>query len=158
MSEIANFFREDLILFESAKTWEELFEQVGSKLLDKNFVKPTFVEAIKERERNYPTGLDLSVVGADTPNVAIPHTETEHCNGDQIVVVKLNNEITFNNMIAPDKELNVRFAFFILNSQKSAQTNILSNLMGFFTKDNNVNNLNQLETAEEVYQYIQEKI
>lgn len=158
MSEIANLFKDDLIFFENVATWEELFEQVGSKLLDKNLVKPSFVEAIKERERNYPTGLDLSVVGEDTPNVAIPHTETEHCNSDQIVVVKLNNEIMFNNMIAPDKELNVRFVFFILNSQKSAQTNILSNLMGFFTKDNNVNHLNQLETAEEVYQYIQEKI
>ncbi|MCB5936676.1 PTS sugar transporter subunit IIA [Caldibacillus thermoamylovorans] len=158
MSEIANLFKDDLIFFENVATWEELFEQVGSKLLDKNLVKPSFVEAIKERERNYPTGLDLSVVGEDTPNVAIPHTETEHCNSDQIVVVKLNNEIMFNNMIAPDKELNVRFVFFILNSQKSVQTNILSNLMGFFTKDNNVNHLNQLETAEEVYQYIQEKI
>lgn len=158
MSEIANLFKDDLIFFENVATWEELFDQVGSKLLDKNLVKPSFVEAIKERERNYPTGLDLSVVGEDTPNVAIPHTETEHCNSDQIVVVKLNNEIMFNNMIAPDKELNVRFVFFILNSQKSAQTNILSNLMGFFTKDNNVNHLNQLETAEEVYQYIQEKI
>lgn len=158
MSEIANLFKDDLIFFENVATWEELFEQVGSKLLDKNLVKPSFVEAIKERERNYPTGLDLSVVGEDTPNVAIPHTETEHCNSDQIVVVKLNNEIMFNNMIAPDKELNVRFVFFILNSQKSVQTNILSNLMGFFTKDNNVNHLNQLETAEEVYQYIQENI
>lgn len=156
MSNIARLFREDLIFFENAINKEELFNHIGSKLLEKELVKPSYIDAIKKREENYPTGIDLSVVGAGIPNVAIPHTEVEHCNASQIVVVKLNKEITFKNMIDPEKDLNVQFAFFILNSQKSAQTSILSNLMEFFTKDNNVYHLTQLKTAEEIYQYIQE--
>ena len=158
MAETESLFKEDLIFFESATTCDELFEQVGSKLAEKGIVKPSFVEAIKERERNYPTGLDLSVVGENVPSVAIPHTETEHCNENHIVVVKLNNGVAFKNMIAPDKTVDVRFAFFIINSQKTAQTNILSNLMEFFTKGNNMSILNRLETAEEIYQFIQENI
>lgn len=158
MSKISNLFKEELIFFEGAKTKEELFSNIGSRLLEMELVKPSYIDAIKEREKEYPTGLDLSVVEANIPNVAIPHTETEHCNADQIIVVKLTNGVTFNNMISPDKELNVRFAFFILNSQKSAQTGILSNLMEFFTQDNNVPNLNELETTQEVYQYIQKKL
>ena len=96
MSEIANLFREDLIFFENATSQEELFQHIGSKLLEKELVKPSYIDAIKEREKNYPTGIDLSVVGADVPNVAIPHTEVEHCNASQIVVAKLNNDIIFN--------------------------------------------------------------
>lgn len=43
----------------------------------------------------------MSAVGTDIPNVAIPHTETDYCNTDRIVVVKLENEIPFHNMITP---------------------------------------------------------
>lgn len=158
VNNIANLFREDLVFFENAKTREELFNNIGTKLVEMELVKPTFIPAIKEREKNYPTGLDLGVVGTDTPNVAIPHTEAEHCNADQIVVVKLLHDIQFNNMISPDKIINVRFAFFILNSQKSEQPEILSNLMGFFTQGQNMKKLDQLKTPSEVYQYILQEL
>ncbi|WP_018662698.1 PTS sugar transporter subunit IIA [Heyndrickxia acidiproducens] len=157
MSELNQLFKQDLILFESVSTQRELFENVGAKLLEMGLVKPAYTNALIERESHYPTGLDLSVVGENTPNVAIPHTETEYCNAEQVVIVKLENEVPFYNMISPDKKLNVKFAFFILNHQKKAQTNILSSLMEFFTQDGNVSSLNQLNSKEEIFQFIQSK-
>lgn len=154
MSSMNQLFDRQLIFFGNASTQKELFQDVGEKLLQNGLVKPKYIEAIMERERNFPTGLDLSVVGEDVPNVAIPHTEVEYCNAEQVVVVKLTEGITFHNMIAPDKELKVKYAFFILNNQKKGQTDILSNLMGFFTQDQNVKVLDTLNSSEEIYQFL----
>ena len=51
MNNIANLFREDLVFFENAKTREELFNNIGTKLVEMELVKPTFIPAIKEREK-----------------------------------------------------------------------------------------------------------
>lgn len=154
MGKMTQLFDRNLIFFENVSTQQGLFNSVGNKLLQRGLVKPKYVEAIIEREKNFPTGLDLSILGDDVPNVAIPHTEVEYCNIEQIIVVKLNEKIPFHNMIAPDKELDVKFSFFILNNKKTEQTGILSNLMGFFTKDNNMKILNSLNSNEEIYQFL----
>ncbi|ASB91395.1 PTS sugar transporter subunit IIA [Bacillus sonorensis] len=157
MSDIADLFRPHLVFFENVETSRELFRKIGQKLIDQGLVKPAFTEAIIEREKHYPTGLDMSAVGTDIPNVAIPHTETDYCNTDRIVVVKLENEIPFHNMITPKKQLNVKFAFFILNGKKSAQTNILSSLMESFTQNWDLKTLSQFNTEKDIFQYIQSK-
>ncbi|MGH2066973.1 PTS sugar transporter subunit IIA, partial [Aerococcus sp. L_4] len=45
-----------------ATTSEEVLKEIGLKLLKKGLVKEKFIENILEREQNYPTGLDLSVI------------------------------------------------------------------------------------------------
>lgn len=152
MNTIVELFDKDLIFFEEAETKEELFRKVGRKLLDRNLVKEGFIDAIIEREAHYPTGLDLSVVGENLPNVAIPHTEAHYCCCTKIVIVKLKKELPFCNMIAPKSQLSVRFLFMILNDQKESQTNLLSDLMSFFTQNMKV--LDRLETADEIYRFV----
>lgn len=151
---ISELFQKDLIFDVNAATQEELFTKVGELLLEKGMVKPGYTKAVKEREKEFPTGLDLSVVGADVPNVAIPHTETEFCNAQKVVVVHTEADLTFRNMIAPDCELQVGYFFFILNDNKHGQTNILSSLMERFTKPNYMKALSKLTHADEIYQYI----
>lgn len=153
-NDVRDLFQKDLIFFEDAKTKDELFRLVGGKLLEKKLVNPGYIEAITERESKFPTGLDLGVVKAGSPNVAIPHTEVNYCNWKGIVVVRLKEEITFNNMISPDKGIPVKYAFFILNNEKNSQTNLLSYLMSFFTAEDKMSRLDSLETSEEVYQFI----
>ena len=41
----------------------------------------------------------------------------------------LEKPVTFHNMIAPDKEVEVSLLFFIINNSSSSQTNILAQLM-----------------------------
>lgn len=149
-----DLFRQDLIFFEEVKTKEELFYSIGKKLLEKNLVNQGYSEAVLEREMEFPTGLDLSVVKTGSPNVAIPHTEVHYCNWKGIVVVCLKEAITFHNMISPDKTIPVKYAFFILNNEKHSQTNLLSSLMSFFTSQDKLSSLEELKTSEEIYQVI----
>ena len=57
-------------------------------------------------------------------------------------------------MIDPSKELKVKYLFFILNNEKSNQTNILSHLMSFLTQESKMKGLENLKTKDEVYQYL----
>nr|WP_283205618.1 PTS sugar transporter subunit IIA [Garciella nitratireducens] len=154
--EITNLFREDLIFIEDGKKSEDILKKIGKKLFQKGLVTEQFIDEIIKREREYPTGLDLRIVDKEhlIPNVAIPHTESKYCKVKNIVVVKLKNEIIFNNMISPADKVKVKFLFIILNNEKEDQTNLLGSLMDFFTKKENLHTLSKLENPREIYNYI----
>src|SRR5699024_5868741 len=116
-------------------------------LQEMNIVNDNYVEALFTRERNFPTGLDLSPVSTDIMSVAIPHTEPEYCKEKCIAFVKLQHPIVFNSMTAPDDEIDVRYLFFIINDQKDNQTSVLSELMSFLTDSKNIMTLDSLDAS-----------
>ena len=69
----------------------ELFRLMHDEAFKYGYVEPSFLEGLTSRESIFPTGIKLN-----NYNVAIPHTEREHCNCKNIVVVKLKNEVIFN--------------------------------------------------------------
>ena len=150
------FFDENLVFCLNPSTQEELFDQVADLLESRNVVKSTYRAAIKEREKSFPTGLDMGFLGKELPNVAIPHTDIQHNLTEKVVVVRLAHPITFHNMIAPDKEVSVSFGFFIINNSSTAQTNILAQLMEFFTGSGHLEELSKLETPAALYRFISE--
>lgn len=154
MEGLTSLFSEDLVFIEDATTQEEVFKKIGEHLFNKGIVNEGFTEAIMEREKNYPTGLDLSPVSDEIPGAAIPHTETEYCNGKHVVFVKLNNQIEFRNMIAPDKEVAVKYLFIIINNDVDNQTNVLSGLMTFMTNVERMKKLETLKTEKEIYEFL----
>ena len=117
---------------------------------------PTYREALITREKSFPTGLDMEFLGKDLPNVAIPHTDIVHNLAEKVVVVRLEKPVTFHNMIAPDKEVEVSLLFFIINNSSSSQTNILAQLMDFFTGNGHLEDLSKISEPEKLYAYIAE--
>ena len=109
-----------------------------------------------EREKLFPTGLNINFLGNNLPNVAIPHTDVDHSLDKKIVVVRLVKPVTFYNMISPNKEVIVSWVFFIINNSNSSQINILSQLMDFFTGNGHLEDLSKLTTPEGIYKYITE--
>ncbi|COQ62035.1 PTS system transporter subunit IIA [Streptococcus pneumoniae] len=118
----------------------------------------TYREALITREKSFPTGLDMEFLGKDLPNVAIPHTDIVHNLAEKVVVVRLEKPVTFHNMIAPDKEVEVSLLFFIINNSSSSQTNILAQLMDFFTGNGHLEDLSKISEPEKLYAYIAEAI
>ncbi len=149
-----HFFRKDLVFCLEADNQEQLFDQVATLLEEKKVVTDTYRLALIEREKMFPTGLDMEFLGKDLPNVAIPHTDTIHNLTENVVVVRLAKPVTFHNMIAPDKEVEVSLLFFIINNSSSSQTNILAQLMDFFTGNGHLEALSKLTDPEALYQYI----
>lgn len=108
--DIQEYFHEDLVIFLDVKTQDELFESMYHMLYEKNIVKQTYLQAIQEREKIYPTGLQTETLG-----VAIPHTDSIHIKKEAIGIAVLENPIKFNQMgaINVDVEVNVVFALAI---------------------------------------------
>ena len=151
-----HFFKKDLVFCLEADNQEQLFDQVATLLEEKKVVTDTYRSALIEREKMFPTGLDMEFLGKDLPNVAIPHTDTIHNLTENVVVVRLAKPVTFHNMIAPDKEVEVSLLFFIINNSNSSQTNILAQLMDFFTGNGHLEALSKITEPEALFQYISE--
>ena len=151
-----HFFSKDLVFCLEADNQEQLFDQVATLLEEKKVVTDTYRSALIEREKIFPTGLDMEFLGKDLPNVAIPHTDTIHNLTENVVVVRLAKPVTFHNMIAPDKEVEVSLLFFIINNSNSSQTNILAQLMDFFTGNGHLEALSKITEPEALFQYISE--
>ncbi|CGF66157.1 PTS system transporter subunit IIA [Streptococcus pneumoniae] len=137
---------------------KQLTDARFKRLEEREIVTPTYREALITREKSFPTGLDMEFLGKDLPNVAIPHTDIVHNLAEKVVVVRLEKPVTFHNMIAPDKEVEVSLLFFIINNSSSSQTNILAQLMDFFTGNGHLEDLSKISEPEKLYAYIAEAI
>ena len=151
-----HFFEKDLVFCLESDNQEQLFEEVAAILRKRNVVTDTYQSALIEREKLFPTGLDMNFWGNNLPNVAIPHTDVDHSLDKKIVVVRLVKPVTFYNMISPNKEVIVSWIFFIINNSNSSQIDILSQLMDFFTGNGHLEDLSKLTTPEGIYKYITE--
>ncbi|MDG8458780.1 PTS sugar transporter subunit IIA [Streptococcus pneumoniae] len=150
------FFDKNLVFCLEADSQEQLFDQVATLLEEREIVTPTYREALITREKSFPTGLDMEFLGKNLPNVAIPHTDIVHNLAEKVVIVRLEKPVTFHNMIAPDKEVEVSLLFFIINNSSSSQTNILAQLMDFFTGNGHLEDLSKISEPEKLYAYIAE--
>lgn len=129
----------------SSTTQNELFKDVSSKLYDLGFVNDKYINALLKREASYPTGLNLHInqqfIASCVKHIAIPHTESQYCLKTAIIYVKNNQNINFKEMINPNKTLKVQHFFFLLNTNKNDQTNLLNKIMTLATNHQQITSL-----------------
>ncbi len=122
--EILKFTKPELFFLDlKVKDKFDLFQRMFEKLREGGFVKESFITGIIEREKNYPTGLQLSGYGC-----AIPHTDIEHVIRPTIAIATLNQEIEFQSMGDPKSKVNVNVVFMLALSQKQDQLEMLKEL------------------------------
>lgn len=106
-----------------AENKEELFEVLGNKLIEDNVVKDTYVEALKKRESEYPTGLPLPI------GAAIPHTDGSYVKEDHLVVATLKKPIPFVEMGTEDEKVDVSLVIMIVMSDGKNHLSMLQNII-----------------------------
>lgn len=120
---------EDLVLYGvEATDAQDAIRKVGQHLLDKGFVKDTYIDAVAKREVEYPTGLQLKDMA-----VAMPHTAGIHVNTPAVCVVKLAHPVTFAHMGDPDTKVEAEILFMMAIKDPDAQLETLQKVMGVFT-------------------------
>jgi len=126
------FFSKKVLLFDKdLKSDDEVFDLLSDSLENKGVVKNTFRAAIKKREKNYPTGLALS----SGIGVAIPHTDPEHVNENQVGFVSLKTPVNFRQMGSDTEVVPVKLVFVLCLKDSHKQLTMLQNLMGLFGND-----------------------
>ncbi|KAA9300156.1 PTS sugar transporter subunit IIA [Aerococcus sp. UMB8608] len=137
---------------------EEVFRQVDQELQALDLVKEGFLDSLIEREKNFPTALDMQPVNPNFSNIAIPHTESDYVTVTRIVPIKLKTPVTFHNMIQPDQALEVGFLFMLLNKDAEAQAGLLAQVMDFFnrTDADQIQGFLASEDPQAIYEFLAE--
>ncbi len=125
---LENFIRNEFIALElDLQTKEEVVLCLGSMLLSAGYVKDSFINAVLEREKMFPTGLATQDV-----HVAIPHTDVEHCLKPGIAIGLLKTPVVFTEMASTDQQVNVEMVFLLSITEPTQQVIWLSRLATLF--------------------------
>lgn len=118
------------------KDKDELFEIMSEQLVNASCVKDSFLGAIKNREQEFPTGLEINQIG-----FAIPHTDSIHVNSSQICFASLKEPLIFSDMTDKEHKIPVSLVFMLAMSQPHEQIETLQNLVNLFQNEQKVNEL-----------------
>ncbi|MDR1621786.1 MAG: PTS sugar transporter subunit IIA [Synergistaceae bacterium] len=118
-------FNEELTLFHpDARDADEVLDAAAHKLLELGCVLPSFGEALKERERSYPTGIPF-----EANNVAIPHADSEYVRRSAMAACVLGTEVSFGNMADRQELIPVRLVFVLALADSKSHLSLLQVLM-----------------------------
>lgn len=128
-----------------ANDYESIIRELGNKMYQKEYVKNTYVNAVLEREKTLPTGLNIGEMC-----VAIPHTDSQHVNEFNVAVGILKNPVKFNSMIDPTDKLDVELVFLLAVKNPDSQVKLLKDLMSVFQNIKLLRDIRNASTKEEV--------
>ena len=125
---------------------DELFQSVYQKLLSAKMVKETFLEAIKNREQSFPTGLKGS-----KRNIAIPHTDPRNIKQSGYMIVMNQSFIEFKNMANQTEILKTKLIIFILSHTNQGHMNLLQQTL-------NLANIKKLPDPQKLKGYLERSL
>lgn len=142
-----------IILNEAPQNRNTLFNSISKLLLSKNFVEPSYPDALIAREENHPTAMQLEKMG-----VAIPHVDVEHIREEKLAVVTCPEGIVFNQAEDPDNTMKVNVIFFLLLKEKDAHLEFLMKLIGLFQRSNEMDKILWASSKDEVMDILTESL
>lgn len=132
---------------------QEIFKQMGGLLIEKGYVKPEYIEALNEREEEYPTGILVGDIG-----VAIPHTDAKYVNKTVISVSVLNKSIPFELMGCDEGVVDVDIVFMLTVSDSQNHLLLLQKLMSIFQKNEILMNIKNANSPTEVLKILNKQL
>lgn len=129
----------------------EVFEKMAPRFEALGYVKPTYLESIKQRESEYPTALPTE----PTP-VAIPHTMAEHIIKPFVAPIRLKNPVPWGEMSDPDTIHEVKFAFMLGFKDPGEHIELLQILIYNFQKEEWIDRLLAAKDLDEFYDVVME--
>lgn len=133
------------------KTDQEVLQKMSQHLYDNGMVKESYIDAVKEREKVYPTGLQCDGIG-----IAIPHTDSEHVIEQSICIATLKEPVTFLQMGTEDQKVSVSIVFMLGIKNPKQQIDFLQELMTLVEHPEELEKLKNAKNKEEACnQFIQ---
>ncbi|WP_461207527.1 PTS sugar transporter subunit IIA [Clostridium sp. DL1XJH146] len=144
---------EKLILLNTkVKDKFEALDNLSNLLYKEGYVKKSYMEAIKEREKNFATALPTEGVG-----VAIPHADIEHVNDPIIGICILEEPVEFCMMGNHDEKVSVEILFMLALKEHHAQIEMLQNLMELLQNKELLMELKNSKTTAKVMELLGNK-
>ena len=121
-----------------ARDSADIFEQAGGKLVSLGYCKDSYVEALKIREKDFPTGVDMGEVGV------------------AILIATTKKPVTFVQMGTDDETVEVRVIFMLAVDEKG-HLELLQAILGILQDPHVVEKLSNAQNPEEIINIIKEK-
>ncbi|WP_213818246.1 PTS sugar transporter subunit IIA [Garciella nitratireducens] len=148
--EILNFIDKELVFpMLQVKSRDELFAFMSGELNKKGYVKESYLEGLKKREKIFPTGLQLSDYGC-----ALPHTEIKHVIKPAISIATLKESVSFGNMESPNSKIKVNVIFMLALNKSEHQLEALKQLVTLFQNQKVMNKIMKAKNNHELLNII----
>ena len=130
-----SLFTPELVFFDfEASDRVDFFTKMSHILMDKGYVKESWLDAIMTREKNYPTGLAFEHI-----SVALPHVDPEHLVKPYIAVIKPKEPVIFEGMAGIGGDIPAELIVNLgLLAHAEGQVAVLQALMGVFMEEDTV--------------------
>ena len=126
-----SLLKPELVFFDFEATDRlDFFKKLGEKLNEGGYIEDTWLDAILEREKNYPTGLECTSV-----SVALPHVDPSNLKKAYIAIVKPKEPIEFDGMAGTDPVKAQLIINLGLLSHDEDQVAVLQAFLGIFIDD-----------------------
>lgn len=147
---ISELLKEEYIwLDEKLDTKEDIFHLVFSKAYKDEKVKDSFYEGLINRERLYPTGLQLENHG-----VAIPHTDILHVKEEFIAIVLPEKPVEFFRMDNANEVVLADIVFVLAIKDSKSHMKTLSELMDLIQNDSLLSEILRSSDKKKIIQLI----
>lgn len=135
-----------------AEDKNDVFRKVGGMLVEQGFCKPSYVDALIEREKDYPTGINMGDFG-----IAMPHTERTHVNKAAVAIARLKKPVLFYEMGSEDEEVQASLVFMLAVEDPKAHLPFLQRLMSVFQDQVVLDKIMHTDSKEDIVQIIKDK-
>jgi PTS system galactitol-specific IIA component len=118
---------------------------LGELLQKRGLVEEGFVQAVLDREEEFPTGLATQDV-----QIALPHTEAKHVRTSKMVIGVLDNPVPFKKMGAPGETVEAKEIFLLAIGEHHSQVQALQQLATLFQDGSTLKMIASAPDAESV--------
>lgn len=133
-----------ILLDEAASDNQEALGQIADQMTRSGAVKDSYKSAVLKREIDFPTGLATVNIG-----IAMPHTDAEHVNYDQLGVLRLREPVSFLQM-GDGEGIQVKFVFMLALKETHTQLAMLQKLIALIQDKASIRQLLLAEKTDEI--------
>lgn len=144
----------DLVILQSPlSTDKEVIESLANRLHEKEYVKDSFIQAVLDREKVFPTGLQIGEI-----NVAIPHAEPEHVNQACIGICSLKEPVLFSRMDDDSQKVPVKLVLMLALSEAHSHMEVLSRIIRSISDEKFVKELSEAPDSARAVQLLKARM
>jgi galactitol PTS system EIIA component len=136
-----------------AKSYQDVIQNLGKHLFANGYVKGSFVQAVLDREEEYPTGLQAPGGG-----VAVPHTDAYHVITSTLGIAILSEPVDFRAMAEPEKIISVSLVMMLAVAETKKVVPVLSKVISIIQVASAIESLINATSQQEAKQIFVEHI
>ena len=132
---------------------EQVLSAVADAMCEIGLVKDTYKQAILDREKEFPTGLNTGGC-----NIAIPHADVTHVNEASICVGILEEPVMFHAMDEPDDLIPVKMVIMLALKEAHSHLDMLQKVVELIQDQALVKQIVETKEKDTVCQLLKEKL